>query len=382
MPVAWYLAPYGRLPKTRWPRRYCVVDDVTPVLAAAGGTWQESEVLGNYAVVVANAPNAQLDAIDALPGVVALPRAARLVTRLATLTAAQRNALLARAEALGYSAAEISAWQAGRPDPVLFDLWELIGQRRLKPRYVDASDTIVLDGPSHPVNRIWRASGGAFPTTGILDDFNRANEGPPPSASWAGPVFPRFFGTHLKVSGNAAIANVDDYADDYWTTIFSSADGEMYQTFTTLPADTKIMYLGIRLVSPGTSGVDGYVYQVTVSNAGNEAEVLGRLDNDTLTNLGATDTSANWGNGDAQGVDTVSNAITAYRKPSGGSWASRFSRTDGTYALAGYGSIGAQGSAFVIDDAGGGPYPIPPTAMYKRDDVSRFPRRPYRQDQN
>ena len=24
----------------------------------------------------------------------------------------------------------------------------------------------------------------AFPTTGILDDFNRGNEGPPPSANW------------------------------------------------------------------------------------------------------------------------------------------------------------------------------------------------------
>jgi len=48
-----------------------------------------------------------------------------------------------------------------------------------------------------------------FPITPILDDFNRANEGPPPSSNW----IESFFTGGLKVSSNALVLNVPDTDD-------------------------------------------------------------------------------------------------------------------------------------------------------------------------
>ena len=54
----------------------------------------------------------------------------------------------------------------------------------------------------------------AFPTTGLLDDFNRADEGPPPSASWS----ISYGGPHgeLKVSSNQCV--VSDLTAGYFET--------------------------------------------------------------------------------------------------------------------------------------------------------------------
>lgn len=185
-----------------------------------------------------------------------------------------------------------------------------------------------------------------FPTTSVIDNFNRANEGPPPSANWSGPIRPGQ--PRLKVVTNQVVANADDNAEDYWSNATFGPDSEAYITIPTFSNDHSSVYL--RLQAPGTAGVDGYR---ELSSAFSSVTQIYRVDDTVHTQLGA-DISQAWSNGDAHGADIVVSTITAYRKPSGGSWGSLGTRTDNTYAGAGNIGLNMNSINQTGDDFGGG----------------------------
>ena len=162
MPVAWFLAPYKRRLGMSRPTRYCAMDDFTPQIVADGGSWAESEGLGDQAVVKVNASIATLNLIDAAPGMLSIPRRwAHLADGFADMTAGERNTIQNRLLGLGFSQAEIdgalgstlNAWRTH----TLMDLLVLITSRRLKPRYDSTLDQIILDGavqPTRPVTNV------------------------------------------------------------------------------------------------------------------------------------------------------------------------------------------------------------------------------------
>ena len=55
----------------------------------------------------------------------------------------------------------------------------------------------------------------AFPNTPVLDNFNRANEGPPPSANWVGWIMAA---SNLIVYTNVCACNVAGNGDAGWDT--------------------------------------------------------------------------------------------------------------------------------------------------------------------
>jgi hypothetical protein len=155
MPTSWVLAPYKRKAEARVPTRYCAMDDFSAQIQADGGEWAESEFLGDQALVRVRAEQATLDQIAGTPGFAELPRRwQRLADDLSTMTNGERNQIQSHLLAAGYAQAEIDAamgstlaeWQAKS----LNDLLTLITSRRLKPRYEQATDSIVLDGPEQP----------------------------------------------------------------------------------------------------------------------------------------------------------------------------------------------------------------------------------------
>lgn len=152
MAVAWFLAPYVRRPHRFFGfTRSVAVRDHHAAILADGGTWAETEVLGQHAIVKVRASASTLAAIAVDPGITRIPLAA-LDDQLASLSTAQKNAIRSRVQALGYSLAELNArFPNDLGTYTLRELLLFIARRRRKVRYDAGSDTIFDDGPEQPV---------------------------------------------------------------------------------------------------------------------------------------------------------------------------------------------------------------------------------------
>ena len=156
MPVAWFFAPYKRLPDPE-PTRYCAMDDFTrQILAdpeyAGGEPWRECECLGDQAIVKVRASSTLLQTINAAPGFQRIPaRFTDLSQTLGDLTNTERTQLNNKLLSLGYTQQEINAALGsslnGWRSITLRQVFRFALTRRLKPRYDQATDTIMLDGP-------------------------------------------------------------------------------------------------------------------------------------------------------------------------------------------------------------------------------------------
>ena len=148
--MAWFLVPYKRRADGSKPIRYCAMDDFTAQIVADGGTWSESEVLGNMAVVKVQASSTTLSAIAATAGFTRIP-VDRLADPLSSLSSTQRTAIKNKVLALGYTAQEVTdALGTDLSQITLGQLLRFVASRRLQPRYDAATDTILCDGPVHP----------------------------------------------------------------------------------------------------------------------------------------------------------------------------------------------------------------------------------------
>lgn len=156
MALAWFICPYKRFnPGKTPPIRYCAMDDFTAQIAADGGAWSETEILGDCALVKVRAASGTLTTINAAVGFVRIPSHFDLSDTLGDLTANQRNAILNKLLALGYDQTEIDAalpadWQS----VTLGEVLRFAARRRLKPRYDPVGDAIVCDGPVQPVKPV------------------------------------------------------------------------------------------------------------------------------------------------------------------------------------------------------------------------------------
>lgn len=192
--------------------------------------------------------------------------------------------------------------------------------------------------------------GGSFPTTSVLDNFNRANEGPP-MTGWTDSWRPSADGH--QVSSNVAIGSTVNDNTSYWNTTIGP-DLEVYGTIAS--GTTTYRGLSARLVSEGTSGVDGYELIVF---GGNSIQ-LARWDDNVQTNVGATITQT-ISAGDSFGMKVVGSAFTIYYclagtgcGVGGAGWTQLSTpRTDSTYSAAGKLGIRTESTA-TWDDFGGG----------------------------
>lgn len=194
----------------------------------------------------------------------------------------------------------------------------------------------------------------AFPTTSILDTFDRANEGPPPSANWSSAI--GALGGGFKVVSNACAVDglgVAGAASDYWNVSTFPANCEAYFTITTLPTDTNSVQLFARGQQLGDLTADAYSVAIERDDTLGDTVAIVRLDNATGTVLG-TPVSVTFQVGDSIGIELVGSSIRSKYKPVGGSWSQLDSQTDGTYTGTGYIGIIADNTAVVINDFGGG----------------------------
>lgn len=213
-----------------------------------------------------------------------------------------------------------------------------------------------------------------FPTTSILDNFNRANEGPPPSASWS--AWNAFFSIpeQLVVSGNACKSNTAlDTGSDWWNASTPGPDCEVYATLSNWPTlgvgDGMGVSLLLRLVGQDTAGptFSYYMLSVNQSYGSSPAYTISRVTEAGTSILkSGTVTIAT---GDAIGMDRVGDTLAFHRKPSGGSWTSVDSVTDGSPLSAVAGRLALSitpdaGGLLSADDFGGGNPPATPVANF------------------
>ena len=187
----------------------------------------------------------------------------------------------------------------------------------------------------------------AFPTTSVIDNFNRSNEGPPPSASWGE------WDAGLKVVSNRAVGN-DGTNHNYWNGASSDyTDVEVYTTIVTSPASLDQVCLTARF-NYGT--YSGYLIQWSKDYGLYLHRWVSGGDTTIQTDAGE------FANGDSIGMSVVGSdpvVITIYKKASGGSWASVFTYSDSNAnRITASGKIGLRtlGTTATLDDFGGGTY--------------------------
>jgi hypothetical protein len=184
----------------------------------------------------------------------------------------------------------------------------------------------------------------AFPATPVLDSFNRANEGPPPSAAWTGSV------RSGSVVGGSVVGNQCQFASAasaYWTAPFT-ADQEVYYTLVAPLAANGNLRLFARISSPGLD-VNGYVL---VLNEIGDLQIQ-RWDAGVPTTLGAHVTQLGAA-GDSYGLSCTGTAIEGWYRAAGGGWVQLLSRSDPNYVQSGVIGIESINVTATIDDFGGG----------------------------
>lgn len=140
--MPWLLVPYRikQRPGGHY-FRYPAIDDYRKDLEKAGGVWEESEVLGNHALVYCKADAGALEKILQDPDFLQLPEA------MEELTPRQTTELVQRLRLLGFPLAEIQEKLGGDLTSLTYkQLLSFITQRRVTPRPSGDRTTFVFDG--------------------------------------------------------------------------------------------------------------------------------------------------------------------------------------------------------------------------------------------
>lgn len=215
---------------------------------------------------------------------------------------------------------------------------------------------VILRGISRNAKLSFGTLGGipAFPATSILDNFNRADEGPPPSSNWkpwTGNV--DVTGNDLRVKDNTLQLRAGDngWTDDFWDNSTFGPDCEVYCTIDNCSGANAGLEFWARLsktVDPFPD-LTGYKLRVTVSSGWFLYRLNSWSSNTILASAGDNLTTS-----EKIGLSLIGSAITVHKRV-GGVWSVVTSVTDGTFGSAGYIGVGLhQGSSIALDDFGGG----------------------------
>lgn len=184
----------------------------------------------------------------------------------------------------------------------------------------------------------------AFPTTGILDNFDRANENP---LSDGGNWGDRNVAGELQLLNNKAqgVTGSTTLNSRYWTAVTFGPDCEAYITVATLPNQDYIR-LWLRIQNPGAVGETGYMMQW--QNDANGVRIFKETAREAYTAL-AQDAAARFVVTDQLGFQAIGTSLTVYQNGT-----SVLNTTDATITDAGNIALGVRSNTVTLDDFGGG----------------------------
>jgi hypothetical protein len=178
----------------------------------------------------------------------------------------------------------------------------------------------------------------------LLDNFNRANEGPPLSSSWKG------YGGGFSVDNNLAKPHAPSGPNAaLWNQNIYKPDQEAFLTVATKPTNSSSS-LGLFL------RIDDYLngYMATFVPQDNVDKVrIWKVSNGVASMLG-TDILKEFNVGDKFIFKASGNILSVYHKTPFGSWTFVCSRTNSSYNHPGKIGLYAAGDSGRADDFGGG----------------------------
>lgn len=203
----------------------------------------------------------------------------------------------------------------------------------------------------------------AFPTTGILDNFNRANENPLSTAGqWGAPIFTGTLQTMKLVSNAIQDDSLADGGGSGQAYIDSTNYGpgiEVYvKLITPWQNNSSDFWFWVAGNAENTTGLDGYQPYVYYS-AGTWFYTIWRFDNNVGTELTpSAEAGPTFADGDQIGIELSGGTFTFKYKTAAGSWGNASgvsTRSDSTYTSGHIGiSKGFNDTTTSLDDFGGG----------------------------
>jgi hypothetical protein len=207
-------------------------------------------------------------------------------------------------------------------------------------------------------DEVWSLINGVqfpFPSTGILDNFNRADEGPPPSGWITGIAngFGGFTEPGHEIISNQLANTFQDVAQNYR----AEEAGPDCEFYITVADGTGLASTGVaaRLTEVGRFTCKGYAILVQPSADVNRNYTIYRIDNGVLTIIASgSESGVGSSTGDKYGIRCVGNNIQLWAD-TGEGWKIRLWAIDSTYSSAGFPGIVTESDPFARwDDFGGG----------------------------
>lgn len=218
----------------------------------------------------------------------------------------------------------------------------------------------------------------SFPSTAILDDFNRADEGPPPSENWTLGFAAGLEGTtepgHQVISNELANTG-SDINQNWYNAAQYGPDCEAYITVTN-SGSVNAVGLAARLTDIVGFSSNGYYVQINRTGGGDNRNFqIMRIDNGGVTVLAnVAETGVGSMTGDKYGIRLVGNNIELWAD-TGEGWLLKLTAVDSTYKGAGYLGILTDSSSSSVsrwDDFGGGDiiFPTHGSAQFNADAIA------------
>lgn len=206
----------------------------------------------------------------------------------------------------------------------------------------------------------------AFPTTSIIDDYNRANADPV-SGNWSGPAYGSGpSANRCKIVSNqlcpTSTTPTSGRSDDYSTTSYGP-DVEAYVTIAAVGEANTATELVVRMQNAGTDNVSGYGAYALRYSTGESDLTLFHLDNAAGTVFPGVSAyipyfgngTISWQIGDKYGIAVIGSTLQLWiNQAATPGWNLVGSLSDNSYTTAGPISPMIEHSAWKLDDVGGG----------------------------
>jgi hypothetical protein len=372
--IAWFLSPYKLQKQLNRQVRYCQIFDLWNEIAESGGYAHELEIADNQALVKVRASNKVLRDLSKIPGnqIISDPSKVWSPTRIPVSIVDGEQIISNRRRIQNTPIGLIDQHVFNDDQQELFkrlagksmEYAEKLGYYRL-PYFMPNDLKYAILGEVAPQGYdLGRISPGTFPTQSVFDDANRADEGPPPSASWINVSG----GSGLKISNNRWVA---DSTGGFWVTKSSVNFGPDCECFYDIVTIDRSQSGAIQIYMRDTNTTPGDNYLLGWYTATSPADVLTftRNDDDVGTNLGSY-IYLNCAAGYSFGFEIIGTTLAGYyRTTTSGPFSLISTRVDATYSAAGRIVIAmAGGAGHQYDNIGRGAVivaggPIQPTAI-------------------
>lgn len=189
----------------------------------------------------------------------------------------------------------------------------------------------------------------AFPTTGVLDNFNTgASQNLTSRAGWNVAVL--VSGSTYLTDGTPTAATITVPGGNWWGTTW--VDSEVFVTLTTFTPATDRFDLCARITNGGANPT---MYALRLANSGTNDFQIGKFSaSASFTALGTLQSQVIT-NGDSIGLSVIGSQVTSYYKSGAGAWTQMDTLSDSS--ITGAGGIGFKHGLTVtntVDNFGGG----------------------------